>query len=86
MQRRLDLSRHFVKPFFWHVAIGTNSAYARAVGVVIGLLVFLVDVILHDMAGDTEGLGIGIIQRYVETCPEYDAKQEQQVSASGYAE
>ena len=69
MQRRLDLSRHFVKPLFWHVAIGTNSAYARAVGVVDGLLVFLVDVIFHDMAGDTEGFGIGIIKHHVEARP-----------------
>ena len=80
MRRRLDFARYFVKPLFWYMAIRTNGSYTSAVGIVNGLLVLSIDVVFHNVARDTESLGIGVVQDRVESRPKNDAEQEQQIS------
>src|SRR5690606_28597000 len=53
-----------------------GGAHAGAVAVVDRGLQFLEDVVLHFVAADAEGFGIGRLQRGIETAPEEDAGDE----------
>ncbi len=58
------------------MAIGANRADAGAVVVVDGVLIFLVYVVVHFMARDTELLRVGPFHDGVEAAPEQDAREE----------
>ncbi len=60
------------------MAVGTGGPHPGAVGVVDGVLVFAVDVLLHLMTADTEGLGIGGLHGGIEAAPEENTQPEKQ--------
>ena len=76
LARGLDLPQHLRPPLLRHVAVGAYRAHPGAVGVVDGVLVFLVDVVAHLVAADAERLGVGRLHHGVEAAPENDAGGE----------
>ena len=63
----LEFARHFVDPVFGYMAVRTAGAHTKAVGIVQGLLVFLIYVAPYFMTGNTELRGIGRLYAGVET-------------------
>jgi hypothetical protein len=66
----LHLADDLVGPVLGHMAVGTGGAHPGAVGVVDGLLVFLIDVVPHFVARDTEVHLVGRFHGGVEAAPE----------------
>src|SRR3546814_4930497 len=62
----LHLAGDLVGPVVRHVAVRAGGAHARTVAEVYGARQLLVDVGLHLVTGDAEGLGVGQLQRGVE--------------------
>src|SRR3546814_15613064 len=62
----LQLAGDLVGPVVRHVAVRAGGAHARTVAEVYGARQLLVDVGLHLVTGDAEGLGVGQLQRGVE--------------------
>ena len=83
MQAGSNFPADFVRPGFRHVAVAADCPNSSAVIVMYGLLVLLVDIVFHDVAGNTKILGIRQVHRRIETAPEYDASDEHQESADG---
>ena len=72
----LHLARDLVGPLVWHMAIRAGRTHAGAVAVVDGVLDLHEHVVFHLVAGDAERLGVGGLQRRVETAPEDDPGDE----------
>src|SRR5450759_5408388 len=73
---RLDLAQYLVPPVPGHVTVGTDSAHTGTVRIVYGLLVFLVYVIAHFMAANTE---LQLVRRFhpgIEPAPEDEAGEK----------
>ena len=66
----LDLTDHLVDPGTRHMAVGTGGWDAASVGVVHRANVFVVDVVLHLVAGDAELLRVGRLHGPVEPAPD----------------
>jgi hypothetical protein len=80
---RLDLADDLGHPLLGHVAVGAGGAHAGAVLVVDGVAVLDVDVVLHLVARDAEGLAVGPFHGGVEAAPEDDAQHEGDAEAAG---
>src|SRR5918996_3602019 len=72
----LHLAGDLVGPRVRHVAVRAGRAYPRAVCEVYRALQLLVDVVMHFVTADAEGLGVGRLQRRVEAAPEDHAAEK----------
>ncbi len=70
LKTRFGFANHLVGPVLGHVTVRTDCPHPRAIGVVNGLFVLLVDVVSHFVTRNTKFQLIGHLKARVESPPE----------------